>query len=484
MQSMSKAHSQHPESIPEQERPRIGELLKHPAANDTYSAPDRVTDPEPDTAPIILKYGSQLEIAQRIADDHSGKLVFADGAFYLYDPHQGYWPRQSDTDLLGLLERFDGCMVAETGKSLKLTRTMINGVAAFLRPRAEDEEFFQDAPLGTAFTDCFVAIRPDGEVERRPHSPHNRARFAFPFSYDLDSSCASWQRFLGEVFSKSQHADDIAALLGEFIGACIVGNVTVYEKALLLIGEGSNGKSVLCDVVSSMFPKDSQTAIAPQYFSRDYHVARLAGARVNIVSEIPSGAIMASDRLKAAISGDLISARDLRKSVFCTRLRAGNIFAGNELPQVNDQTDGFWRRWICIEFNRAFKGEKARKKDELTAELKDELPGIVAWAIAGAARLFRRGHFEIPPSCETDLRDWRYTAEPVAAFLGAKSKLNLEKIWVKASLLYRSYCVWAKETGHKKVSMTAFGKRMKSLVAENEKERRKEGQYYKVGYGG
>ncbi len=86
--------------------------------------------------------------------------------------------------------------------------------------------------------------------------------------------------------------------------------------------------------------------------------------------------------------GDPISARFLRKEFFSFVPEFKLFFAANHKPEVSGTDPGTWRRVRLIPFTQRWfaqdeKGEP--KRDEtLGPRLKrDELPGILAWAVQG-----------------------------------------------------------------------------------------------------
>ena len=65
-----------------------------------------------------------------------------------------------------------------------------------------------------------------------------------------------------------------------------------------------------------------------------------------------------------------------------------------------DRTDGFWRRFVILTFNRSFKGDPNRDPNIAESILAAERPAIVSWFIDGAVRLLKARGYTIPPSHE------------------------------------------------------------------------------------
>jgi putative DNA primase/helicase len=214
----------------------------------------------------------------------------------------------------------------------------------------------------------------------------------------------------------------------------------------------------------------------------EYRRARLAGARLNCVSELPEADILVSGPVKAMISGDLISARHIRESPFDFRPTVAHLFSANMLPGVRDMSVGFWRRWVVLEFNRSF---APHEQDRGLAErvVSTELAEIASWAVAGAAQLAARGHYADPDSSVISLASWRKQADQLSAFIGAAcEKAESDDEYTAAASLYHEYVSWATLNGHHRLSSTKFGKRLKALGVG--KTRKSSGVFYALSVSG
>jgi putative DNA primase/helicase len=192
----------------------------------------------------------------------------------------------------------------------------------------------------------------------------------------------------------------------------------------------------------------------------------LAGKRLNVVSELPEADILQAESFKAVVSGDSMTGRHIRQAPFTFRPVAGHIFAGNRLPGTNDQTHGFWRRILVAQFNRIF---AVPEQDPKLAErlVEAELPSIVSWFLAGAARVLAQGSYTIPASSSAAVEKWKRHADQVRAFVSEwTAVLPLDaptSEWIISADLYRAYRTWATENGHRVVAVNTFGQRMEQI---------------------
>jgi putative DNA primase/helicase len=325
--------------------------------------------------------------------------------------------------------------------------------------------FFAGAPPGIVFADAFVEVTASGCMQRS-HSADHRARFAYPFAFMPNVVPALFVGFLADVFRDDADASDKARLLQEYLGVSLLGIAARYQRALVLFGPGANGKSVLTAIAEASMPPGACCAIPPQDWANEYRLAMLAGKRLNVVAELPEADIMGAEAFKSVISGDPMTGRHIRQAPFTLRPVAGHIFAGNRLPGTNDQTHGFWRRFLVVSFNRTFALHEQTPKlaENLIAT---ELPSIVSWCLEGAARVLAQGSYTIPASSAAAIEKWRKHADQVRAFIDEwTTTLPLDaemRAWTKASDVYRAYRAWASENGHRPLASNTFGQRMDAI---------------------
>ena len=83
-----------------------------------------------------------------------------------------------------------------------------------------------------------------------------------------------------------------------------------------------------------------------------------------------------------------MTARFMRQDFF-TFIPVGKIWiATNNKPKILGTDDGIWRRIFLIPFTQCFVG---RENKQLKDQLREELPGILNWVIAGTGMWLREG---------------------------------------------------------------------------------------------
>jgi len=411
--------------------------------------------------------------------------VYDNGRLHVYRPANGVWEQVSAEEQSRLIQSFAGGRNSSSGRSLKINARQVSGARTLAAAQASRAGFFGAAPKGIAFRNGFLAVS-HGGAELCAHSPDHRATLVLDQEYDPHARCPEFQAVLEGCFQGDEDAADKIAVLQEFAGASLVGLAPRYQKCLVLVGKGANGKSTVTDIIAGIFPKEARASVAPDLWGNEYRRALLPGVRLNAISEIPDRDIAASETFKAVISGDMIDAREIRQSPFGFRPSAGHLFSANSLPNLSDLSEGFWRRFVVIRFNRRFVG-KEKVLDLADKVLRREKTGITNWAVEGVQRLLGRGDcgdYTIPLSSEAEREEWRNQCNSVAMFLDdcgyqdSPAWPDGKALWTRAKLLYEMYRNWCNESGHRAVASNKFSRRMEELGKL--KKRDTNGQHYGV----
>jgi P4 family phage/plasmid primase-like protien len=413
----------------------------------------------------ILERGDHVELAQGLLAELEREctpLVGDEARIHGYRKATGIYTPIEPSRASVIVQTFAGAEVAGLKRPLSIKASDVSGAARLAYDRIARPGFFTGARPGLAFKNGFVSVSADS-VKLVAHSPEHRARFSYAFDYAGNRPPIAFLRFLHDLFRDDADRDAKIMCIQEHVGASLVGQATRYQRALLPIGEGGEGKSTLANIIVRAFPPGSVEAIAPQDWGQEYRRAMLAGKLLNIVAELPEADILESEAFKAIITGDPIVGRHIREAPFTFRPIAGHLFAANRLPGTNDQTEGFWRRLIVIRFNRNF--HTAPECDPQIGEkiIAAELPLVVAWMLEGASRIMRERAHTVPSSHVVELDAWRTAADQIRAFLNECTADDSTGYGTSASAIYIAYQRWAHGNGHRPVSSTKFGMRMKAI---------------------
>lgn len=408
--------------------------------------------------------GDHVELAQALVAvlGTTKDVVGDEGAVWRYNAATGLYAEIDSATQSRAVQGFAGTPVGETRAPKKLKATDVYGVLKLAYDRVAVRDFFANAPAGMVFTNGFATVTAKG-IELRPHARENRARYGYAFELSPSSLAAKHLKFLYDLWQPDEDREDKILLWQEFGGACLLGIAPTYQRCLVGIGEGCNGKSKAGDILLAVMPEGSTCSIAPQEFGQEYRRAMLAGKRLNVVNELPEADIIESESFKNIITGETITGRHIRQAPITFRPKAGHYFAANRLPGTNDQTLGFWRRFLVATFNRNFTNDPVRNARIAEEIIEAERPAIVRWFLEGGVRLLRERDYTIPESHHAAMAAWRRIADPVALFVEEQTEPCQAIEGSQAAWLYTNFRNWAERNGHRVMSSTKFGMRMAAL---------------------
>jgi putative DNA primase/helicase len=292
-----------------------------------------------------------------------------------------------------------------------------------------------------------------------------------PAAYSSLAGCTRFLEFLSEIFPDNQALIDYVQRL---LGYCLSGLTT--ERILpFLIGQGSNGKSVLCNVMlRGVFGKEQEaygmessftTFTTSRYSSPDKprnDLIRMRGKRFVTASESDDPHVKVDTALLKRISGndDMAVRANFRQEVQFTPQAKVFLRMNNE-PRILDDTEATWDRVKKINFGRRFTEEE--KDPQLTEKLLAESSGIFNWLLEGwklfqTARQTNEVALPEPPEVRMATQEYRQEQSQVARFFADSYRVaEGECEPILAAEIYETYKRWAQQQGERfQKSQNAF----------------------------
>jgi putative DNA primase/helicase len=221
-----------------------------------------------------------------------------------------------------------------------------------------------------------------------PHTPEIFTANPLPYDFDPDASCKLWIKFLEDVLLGDQST---ITFVQQAVGYCFLKEI-LTPALFLLIGEGSNGKSVFVNTIQNLFGNENVSNISLNQLSNEYYTLKLFGKMVNLSSETPHKKQINTDLVKAAVAGDWISGRLPYEPPTSFKPYAKHFLSMNTIPKIDDLSHGWDRRIYPIDFKKKF--TKKEMDVHLTNKLSKELSGIFNWALA-CQRSFQSEPFSV-----------------------------------------------------------------------------------------
>lgn len=287
--------------------------------------------------------------------------------------------------------------------------------------------------------------------------PHKREYYMtkmlgthFPESPKLPEK---WLKFLDEIFNGDK---ELIRYIQKMFGYNLSG-ITSEQCIFIMYGTGRNGKSVLVEIMRSLLGEYSlnmqpeSLMVKPVGNSANSDIARLKGARCTVALESNDGMRLNEGLIKQLTGGDAITARRLYGNEFEFYPEFKLCLVTNHKPIIRGNDFGIWRRLKVIPFTVTIPDSKVNKN--LTNELLQELPDILAWAVEGF-RLWRAEGLSEPFIILEAIKEYKHEMDVIAMFLDSDYVQAGGE--VQASTLYAVYCKWASESNEYKMSLRKF----------------------------
>ncbi len=393
--------------------------------------------PRKDPAPEVLDGNGKvvpLQVARAIRKDRH--IVNIGGDFYeylggVYRKREAWHYKREATELIG-------------DKSRKAGLADIMELLAVETAVEQSAVYNNGGVVNLAYGLLDVDTR-----ELKPHTPELISTIQIPIEHDPDAGCESWFKALADWFPDDQETID---LVQDFFGYALTRDVRQH-KALILYGEGANGKSVLCETLKALVGPENVSAVSLNAMGKSFSLAELFGKLVNLTIEGEVRDQFEEAVFKQIISGDILMAERKYRDPFTFNPFCKIVIATNNLPPVRDRSDGFYRRLLIVRFERQF--EPSEQDKDLLANIADEMPGVLNWALDGLERLQERGSFLVPERVEDEVKEYRRFNNPVSTWVSECCDVYAEA-WTDTATLYKRYKEWAVDAGHKPMAKNKF----------------------------
>jgi P4 family phage/plasmid primase-like protien len=314
-------------------------------------------------------------------------------------------------------------------------------------------------------------------LEIKEHSHDQLSLVQLPVKYDPVAKCPQILKFLGQVL----HPQDVFTAM-EIIGYCLY-KTAEYEKAVMLAGSGSNGKSVFLKIIEALVGSQNTSHIALQDLDKDrFAVAGLYCKMVNTFADLKQLKLTSSGNFKMLVSGDSIRAQNKFKDPFSFRNYAKLIFSANKIPESDDETYAYYRRWLILEFEKIFDDTRDTKLiDKLTVQ--QELSGLLNLALIALRKLRNDNGFK-DISVEKVRKKYEEKSNTVKAFLDSECIIDISDPLcdVLTTDMYAAYCKFCKDNNERSVDMSVFGKQLAQFGIERKQMKRNgDKSYYYIG---
>lgn len=302
-----------------------------------------------------------------------------------------------------------------------------------------------------------LEITEKGSVLRK-HKPEDFLTYVLSFEYDEEKKAPMFNKFLNEVLEEENQK-----VLAEYFAYIFVSpKVLKLEKVLILYGGGSNGKSVIYEIMNALLGSENVTNYSLENLTDNtgYYRAMISGKLLNYASEI-------SNRIDPTIfkqiaSGETITGRLPYGKPIEIDDYAKLVFNANVLPSTTETSHAFFRRFLIIHFNKTIP-EEQQDRELANKIIECELSGVLNWILQGLKRLLNQKGFSYSKPIEKALNAYKVNADVVRQFLNENNYQSSENEVVLLQELYNDFKVFCYNEGNKIITKQELKRRLNEV---------------------
>jgi len=361
-----------------------------------------------------IKPCTDLGNAERLVDRFGSRIRYCPDKRVWYCYRQGRWM----PDIDGMMNRMAFKVVLSIGEDAKkqrITPVQKTELIKHAKQSASKGRLQAMIDLARSFSNISVPIwqfdsNPwflnckNGTLDLQtgrlnPHNPADLITKMVPFNYDPDAQCPVWEATIEKIMNGDPEK---ISFLKRVFGYAMTG-VTSEQCFFVLYGSGANGKSTILEVYRELLAGYAMHTTTASLLGSSgsmirNDLARLNGARFVSAVEIGMGKRLDEALVKQLTGGDQVTARFLYNEFFEYKPEFKLFIAANHKPEIQGVDHGIWRRIHLIPFEVTIPVEEIDRN--LPEKLRDELPGILAWAVKGCHAWQRQG-LSVPASIST-----------------------------------------------------------------------------------
>jgi putative DNA primase/helicase len=262
--------------------------------------------------------------------------------------------------------------------------------------------------------------------------------------------------------------DDVEMVeyLQKLVGYILTGKCS--EQAMCFFyGSGANGKStfinVICQLLGDYSSQLNSECLMVQKGSgagaANPDIARLRGARLAVANELEEGSKLSETLVKSLTGQDPVVCRHLYQAPFEYLPNFKLVMVGNHKPHINGTDNGIWRRIRFIEFGASI--PKSEQDPWLEQKLKQELSGILNWAIEGCL-MWQKDGLGQPEKVKQQTAEYQRGEDVVQAWIDECCDLvdDDSPASMSANALFQSYTYWASDSREWQMKKRSFYQKM------------------------
>lgn len=321
----------------------------------------------------------------------------------------------------------------------------------------------QADPRLVAFRNCIVKLMPGEDPVRYEFTPDLVMINRIPWDYNPDAYDAITDHTLDRIACQDP---EIRALLEECIGYCFYRE-NAFQKAFILTGQGSNGKSTYLEMVENVLGRENYVSLDLDELSERFSTSSMFGKLANIGDDISDDFLQGKQvaQFKKIVSGNDIKGEDKGKDIYFFRPTVKLLFSANEIPRVrNKGLEAVKRRLVIIPFDARFSETDRDYDPGITwkVQTREAAEYLVKLGLDGLLRVLYSKSFTASGKVQQRVDEFERDNNPVLLFLDEVPRDEIVNQETRSVFLrYDVFCV---ENGFSKMTATAFSRKLREYM--------------------
>jgi len=293
-----------------------------------------------------------------------------------------------------------------------------------------------------------------GTDELEEYNPEIIIKNRVPVTFQADVYDPTVDATLNKI---SCHDAELRMLLEEVVGYLLLRR-NELGKFFVLTGTGSNGKSTFIDMLKDFLKPDNYSSLALGEIDQRFKTAEVFGKLANLGDDISGQYIKETDVLKKLVTGETVTVERKGKDPFQFESYAKLVFSANDMPRINDLSDGLKRRLVIVPFNAKFSEMDVDFDPFISDKLKSDsaMRYLLRIGIEGLKRVLVDKKFTKPDVVKQALALYEVDNNPLLGFLEDYPRIEHELV----RDVYLRYDLWCRQCNLKPLSRPVFGREL------------------------
>jgi P4 family phage/plasmid primase-like protien len=330
------------------------------------------------------------------------------------------------------------------------------------------KEFKKDIkPTWIVFKDCIV------DVETGETFQHDFIYFAtnpLPYKYQDENNkgdLSKFDRLFKDWVVGGDQDETWIETLYEIVAYCMLPDYPI-EVLFCLHGDGSNGKSSFIEMLMTFIGmhnfSSTELSLLTNPNSR-FETITLHKKLVCLMSELDDSTINNTSLLKK-LTGNKEPIRGEYKGkgnvVFINYAKI--LMSTNIIPDTTDKTDGYYRRWLVVDFPNKFDATNGNVLKDITPE---DYQALAKKCIPILHKLLKKSTFTNFKSILERKQRYESKANPLKKFIDDMCVIN-PSIDIPVFEFYEIVSSWIKDKGYRPITKPKLSRLLKEMGIESE----------------